>query len=126
MLATNKVSELGEKKITKKQYQEMLKSWIQAGIENAFESGITSNLPVNKDGNIVFYHGTTVEGANSIRANGVDLKYATRDMDFGKGFYVTINEKQANAWATKLGRKYNLFCVRPHSQYFIRNIFLIQ
>ena len=42
VLATNKVSELGEKKITKKQYQEMLKSWTQAGIENAFEGGNSS------------------------------------------------------------------------------------
>nr|WP_330400379.1 DUF3990 domain-containing protein [Tepidibacter mesophilus] len=44
------------------------------------------------------YHGTSVDSANSIRANGVDLKHATRDMDFGRGFYTTTDLKQAENW----------------------------
>ena len=71
------------------------------------ESGTGSGLPVDENGNILFYHGTTVEAAASIRKNGVDLDHATRDMDFGRGFYVTTDVNQANTWAKRLGDKNN-------------------
>lgn len=69
------------------------------------DSSNGSRLPVDKNGNIIFYHGTTAEAASSIRNNGVDLKYATRDMDFGRGFYVTTDAAQAEIWATRQGNK---------------------
>ncbi|MBQ5475895.1 MAG: DUF3990 domain-containing protein, partial [Lachnospiraceae bacterium] len=69
------------------------------------KGGTNSGLPVNEDGNIVFYHGTTSEAAISIRNNGVDLNHANRDMDFGRGFYVTTDEAQARTWADRLGSK---------------------
>ena len=71
------------------------------------ESGTGSGLPVDENGNILFYHGTTVEAAASIRKYGVDLDHATRDMDFGRGFYVTTDVNQANTWAKRLGDKNN-------------------
>lgn len=58
-------------------------------------------MPVNEDGNIVLYHATSVEGAASIRKNGVDLLHVNRDMDFGRGFYTTTDFEQAKAWAAK-------------------------
>ncbi|MBD5134945.1 MAG: DUF3990 domain-containing protein, partial [Lachnospiraceae bacterium] len=62
-------------------------------------------LPVDENGNIIFYHGTTSEGADSIRKNGVDLNYAIRDMDFGRGFYVTTEVEQAKKWAKRQEKK---------------------
>ncbi len=44
------------------------------------------------------YHGTKVDAANSIRKNGVDLNHATRNMDFGRGFYTTTDIQQAKKW----------------------------
>lgn len=69
------------------------------------QGSTNSGLPVNEDGNIVLYHGTTAEFADAIRNNGVDLNHATRDMDFGRVFYVTTDEAQARTWANRLGSK---------------------
>ena len=33
------------------------------------------------------------------------MRHATRDMDFGRCFYVTIEVNQASLWATRLGKK---------------------
>ncbi|WP_148234928.1 eCIS core domain-containing protein [Deinococcus maricopensis] len=42
-----------------------------------------------------FFHGTIEVFAENIRSGGIDLRYATRPMDFGKGFYVTFNKVHA-------------------------------
>ncbi|MHC1748032.1 MAG: DUF3990 domain-containing protein [Cellulosilyticaceae bacterium] len=47
---------------------------------------------------VTLYHATSVDVANSIRKNGVDLNHVTRDMDFGRGFYTTIDKNQALDW----------------------------
>ncbi|MDT0307400.1 RHS repeat-associated core domain-containing protein [Streptomyces sp. DSM 44917] len=49
------------------------------------------------------YHGTFGAAATNIRANGIDLAYSTRNMDFGRGgFYVTNSRRQAEDWAQRL------------------------
>ena len=60
VLATKEVVKASNGKITKKQYQEMLKSFAEAGIENAFESGSkavnidtgTANAFISQDSSI--------------------------------------------------------------------------
>ena len=48
---------------------------------------------------ITFYHGTTRQAAQTIRANGIDLSRQRPDSDFGRGFYVTTELQQAQEWA---------------------------
>ena len=55
---------------------------------------------------ITFYHGTTTAFASAIKANGVDLSHANRDMDFGRGFYVTKLEDQAFSWSQSVGKRH--------------------
>ncbi len=69
--------------------------------ENSGDIAGDENIDSNEK--IIFYHGTSTEGANSIYNNGIDLNHATRDMDFGRGFYVTINIEQARNWAARHG-----------------------
>jgi RHS repeat-associated protein len=38
---------------------------------------------------INFYHGTTEQGARSIRTNGIDLASSRPNLDFGQGFYTS-------------------------------------
>ncbi|MEV0134156.1 polymorphic toxin-type HINT domain-containing protein [Dactylosporangium sp. NPDC050688] len=45
------------------------------------------------------YHGTSKNGAKSVRDNGVDTQYADPDKDFGQGFYTTTDRAQAESWA---------------------------
>ncbi|MGI5185572.1 polymorphic toxin-type HINT domain-containing protein [Dactylosporangium sp. CA-152071] len=45
------------------------------------------------------YHGTSKNGAKSVRDNGVDTQYADPDKDFGQGFYTTTSREQAETWA---------------------------
>ena len=47
---------------------------------------------------IILYHGTT---SNHLKAleNGISLDYARDGTDFGAGFYLTTNKKQAKKWA---------------------------
>ncbi len=45
-----------------------------------------------------FYHATSREGAKSITKNGINLNKSRDDLDFGKGFYTTINKKYALEW----------------------------
>ena len=53
---------------------------------------------------ITFYHGTTSEGAQSIRANGLSLSKQRPDLDFGpRGFYTTTDRGQAAQWAGENG-----------------------
>lgn len=47
---------------------------------------------------ILLYHGTTTKDAQSIIKNGVDVTYGRDNLDFGAGFYVTRDPKQALEW----------------------------
>lgn len=51
--------------------------------------------------NIIVYHGSDVE------VSKIDLKYANNDKDFGAGFYVTTDKKQAIVFAKLVARKNN-------------------
>ncbi|WP_370880363.1 RHS repeat-associated core domain-containing protein [Streptomyces aurantiacus] len=48
------------------------------------------------------YHGTVGQHADNIMRNGIDVGASTRKMDFGKGFYVTNNPRQALEWSKRL------------------------
>lgn len=51
---------------------------------------------------ITFYHGTSKEGADSIRKIGIDIDtFAKPKKDFGKGFYTTTDYDQALKWASR-------------------------
>ena len=63
----------------------------------------TDKTPSEEADVVTLYHGTSTEGAESIRNNGVDLEHATRDMDFGRGFYTTDDIGQAKDWAARHG-----------------------
>ena len=54
------------------------------------------------------YHGTTLEFADNIVKNGIDLTIGRKNLDFGQGFYTTADKRQAIEWAKKVS--YN---VRP-------------
>jgi hypothetical protein len=54
----------------------------------------------NAEAVIDLYHGTNKAGAANIRANGVNTAHSSRPMDFGNGFYTTLDAGQANDWAT--------------------------
>jgi len=56
---------------------------------------------MQNDDYMTLYHATSNEAAASIYANGVDLDHANRDMDFGRGFYVTDDISQAQAWINR-------------------------
>ena len=58
--------------------------------------------PVWTNQDIVLYHGTTVEAAREIAASGIDLRYGTRQRDFGPGFYTTTMEGQTRRFAKKV------------------------
>ena len=53
----------------------------------------------NKD--IVLFHGTNQIGTDSIQEHGVSLRYSKPLLDFGRGFYTTTSDVQANDWARK-------------------------
>ncbi|MEK4949271.1 DUF3990 domain-containing protein [Bacillus sp. FSL W8-1127] len=45
------------------------------------------------------FHGTIKRYGEYIENNGIDLDKSRFATDFGKGFYVTNNQKQAEKWA---------------------------
>lgn len=47
----------------------------------------------------ICYHGTIKRDGEYIREQGIDLNKSRYATDFGKGFYVTNNLKQAEQWA---------------------------
>lgn len=57
---------------------------------------------------LIWYHGTTEIDSYSI-LNGIDLNRpeARKDVDFGKGFYLTTNEKRAERRAIGKALSYN-------------------
>ena len=58
-------------------------------------------LQPSSGGVIDFFHGTTLQYAQDIYSNGIDLSKSSPDSDFGRGFYVTTNLAQAIEWAYK-------------------------
>lgn len=50
---------------------------------------------------ISFYHGTSKAGAESISAGEINLGAGRTRLDFGQGFYTTMDQAQASAWAAK-------------------------
>lgn len=54
----------------------------------------------------VWYHGTDAISAMNV-ALGVDLSKSDAKLDFGPGFYLTSNLKQAEKWAEKRADLYN-------------------
>nr|WP_254068606.1 RHS repeat-associated core domain-containing protein [Brevibacillus sp. 7WMA2] len=52
----------------------------------------------NKKKLIPLYHATSNSGAKSILTNGIDVKYGRANLDFGQGYYVTRDVKQAVDW----------------------------
>ncbi len=50
---------------------------------------------------ITLFHGTSLKSAQKILARGVDIQQCHNKRDFGKGFYTTTSEHQAEAFATK-------------------------
>lgn len=54
----------------------------------------------------IAYHGTTSNNIESIK-NKIDLKKGTKYSDFGEGYYLTYNFKQALEWARKRRDSYN-------------------
>lgn len=48
---------------------------------------------------LVCFHGTIKRHGEYIKNNGIDLDKSRFATDFGKGFYVTNNQKQAEKWA---------------------------
>lgn len=46
------------------------------------------------------YHGSNLE------VKKPDIKYSKRYLDFGKGFYVTVYEEQAQKWAKRKAMRY--------------------
>ncbi|MGG3202025.1 RHS repeat-associated core domain-containing protein, partial [Brevibacillus laterosporus] len=70
----------------------------------------------NKKKLIPLYHATSNSGAQSILTNGIDVKYGRANLDFGQGFYVTRDAKQAVDWVnSRFGGKGSimLFTVDP-------------
>jgi hypothetical protein len=48
---------------------------------------------------ITLWHGCTERDKDSIEKNGIDLAYCALNTDFGRGFYTTTLERQAEHWA---------------------------
>ncbi|RKD84124.1 uncharacterized protein DUF3990 [Sinobaca qinghaiensis] len=50
----------------------------------------------------VWYHGTNLSSVNKIKEDGIIFNYSSQIFsDFGKGFYLTYDKKQAEIWANK-------------------------
>ena len=48
---------------------------------------------------VKLWHGCTQDDADNIWISGIDLTKCREDTDFGRGFYLTHIERQANHWA---------------------------
>lgn len=51
---------------------------------------------------LTLWHGTLQSYASDIQATGVDLARSRNSLDFGRGFYTTTNQNQAEQWARRL------------------------
>ncbi len=56
-------------------------------------------VPPWSNGELLLFHGTTLQAAHDILANGVDVQRGKTDRDFGQGFYCTSVQSQATEWA---------------------------
>jgi Protein of unknown function (DUF3990) len=48
---------------------------------------------------IILWHGSIRSAGLDIQANGIDLTRGRNNLDFGRSFYTTTNERQARNWA---------------------------
>ncbi|WP_089935978.1 DUF3990 domain-containing protein [Candidatus Entotheonella palauensis] len=55
---------------------------------------------------VTLYHGTLDRHVNAILTGGVNLTLGRMRTDFGRGFYTTTVERQAQAWAWQLSRRF--------------------
>jgi hypothetical protein len=53
---------------------------------------------------LIVFHGTTWNAAQVIERTNPDPRRGSRYTDFGRGFYVTTNRKQAENWANERAR----------------------
>src|SRR5580704_8377477 len=54
---------------------------------------------------VILWHGCTMLAKDNIETNGIDLTRCEPDTDFGRGFYLTTLERQAQQWAMEQYRK---------------------
>jgi hypothetical protein len=67
-----------------------------------YDGGHSSTLAAKGGDDLIsFYHGTSRAGAESIGAGGINLGAGRAKVDFGQGFYTTMDQAQASAWAAK-------------------------
>ena len=74
-----------------------------SGAESSKSVSIDAPVRGGGDDFVTFYHGTSKSGAANIRANGIDLSYSRARTDFGRGFYTTTSQLQAQKWAARHG-----------------------
>jgi Protein of unknown function (DUF3990) len=53
---------------------------------------------------LTLFHGTLAVHITSIE-HGVDLRWVSRNSDFGRGFYTTTSQHQARFWAEEQARR---------------------
>jgi len=61
----------------------------------------TEGWGLGADNFTTLYHGTTPEGANAIRTQGIDLAKGNDASDFGQGFYLTGSKEEALSSAAR-------------------------
>ncbi|NJL27459.1 MAG: DUF3990 domain-containing protein [Thermoanaerobaculia bacterium] len=70
------------------------------GIRNGARGLLPETAPVSERF-LYFHHGTSAANAGSIRQRGVDIHRSRVRVDFGRGFYTTLNKAQAEKWAAQ-------------------------
>lgn len=75
---------------------------------------------------IFCYHGTIKRYGEYIKVNGIEISKSRSGTDFGKGFYITNNQIQAEKWAVKKHLdnidKFNLDDIKPVVVYLALDI----
>jgi len=64
---------------------------VAKAIDKAVDATDLGKYGDNLDETVTFYHGTTKQGAEAIKKNGVDVSRSTHSKDFGAGFYTSTN-----------------------------------
>lgn len=79
-------------------------TFLSEGWPSPFSVYILLNMWYNscgERGNMILYHGTTIDCAINIVNNGIDFSKCNLSVDFGKGFYMTENKDLAKKWANR-------------------------
>jgi hypothetical protein len=74
-------------------------------MEQQSESGMLYPPPLWRNRAIRLYHGTTLEDAEVILAEGVAVERGAVRRDFGRGFYTTTLQRQARNWAVDVTKE---------------------